>query len=140
MPDKRTISIISYSASLFLVGLAGRLLYCEETLRQLKFANLPIDLSYSIGYLTPDSHEYLALATNLLTGRFTEAISLTRPIGYPAFLALMGTKPAAILVAQAILLSFIPVCTFVLVNLLTRSTLVGFLAGLVSCTSPTGLA
>jgi len=144
MPDKRTISIISYSASLFLVGLAGRLLYCEETLRQLKFANLPIDLpidlSYSIGYLTPDSHEYLALATNLLTGRFTEAISLTRPIGYPAFLALMGTKPAVILVAQAILLSFIPVCTFVLVNLLTRSILVGFLAGLVSCTSPTGLA
>jgi hypothetical protein len=140
MDDKKHLTAITYSALLFLFAVGLRLAYCIEVLRQ--FAKLPLQSqsSYHMGYLTDDSPDYLALASNLLEGRFHEAVSLIRPIGYPAFLAVLGVKPAAILVAQALLLSFIPVCTFILVNLLTRNNLIALVAGLVSCLSPTGIA
>jgi hypothetical protein len=65
---------------------------------------------------------------------------LFRPIGYPAFLALLGTNPTAALYVQALLLSIIPICTFLLIRLLTENNILGFAGGLVSTISPTGIA
>jgi hypothetical protein len=125
---------------LFLSALVPRLLFCFEVLRQ--FAKLPLEIQNTsdMGYLTPDSPTYLTLANSLLEGQLAQAISLMRPIGYPAFLALMEARPAMILGAQAVLLSIIPVCTFILVRLLTRNVWIATSAGLVAIVSPTGIA
>jgi hypothetical protein len=134
------LSGLSCCAALFLVALFPRLLFCIEVLQQ--FGKLPVEMqnSFEIGYLTLDSPEYLAIAKSLWEGQLTQSISLIRPIGYPAFLALLGTRPATILEAQAVLLSIVPVCTFVLVRLLSQNIWISIFAGLVSCISPTGIA
>jgi hypothetical protein len=125
---------------LFFFALGLRLVYCNIVLEQ--FSQLPAaeQTSYEMGYLTFDSPGYLELAVNLINGRIAQAVSLIRTIGYPAFLALLGTNPTAILDAQALLLSLIPVCTFLLVSMLTEKKLLGFAAGLVSSISPSGIA
>jgi hypothetical protein len=107
-----------------------------------QFAELPAakQTSYEMGYLTLDSPGYLEPAVDLMKGHIAQAVSLIRPIGYPAFLALLGTNPTATLDAQALLLSLIPVCTFLLVSVLTEMNSVGFAAGLVSSISPSGIA
>jgi len=61
-----------------------------------------------------------------------QAISLIRPICYPAFLALLGLDFTYILYAQALVLSIIPACTFLLVSVPTENNRLGFAAGLVS--------
>src|ERR1035437_4187930 len=103
---------LMYCTLLFFFALGARLLYANIVLEQ--FAELPAadQTSYKIGYLTPDSAGYLEPALNLMKGHIAQAVSLTRPIGYPAFLALVGANPTATLHVQALLLSLIPVCTF----------------------------
>jgi hypothetical protein len=76
----------------------------------------------------------------MINGNIAEAISVMRPIGYPAFLALAGVNFTYVLYLQAIVFSIIPVCTFFLVSVPTENNRLGFGAGLVSVFSPTGIA
>ena len=147
---RTSLSAAVYCVMLFVFALCPRLLYNHAVLDQ--FARLQqqdepdtVDLRFyaengSKGYITPDTTSYLEPATELVKGRFLEAISLERPIGYPAFLALTRLRPTAILTAQAVLLSFIPLCTFLLVLLITKNRPLSIAAGLVPCISPTGIA
>ena len=107
-----------------------------------QFAKLPAadQISYEMGYLEPDSPDYLEPALNLINGRVSQAVSLSRPIGYPALLALVGASPTATLHVQALLLSLIPVCTFLLITVFTDNDLLGFAGGVVSSISPSGVA
>jgi hypothetical protein len=125
---------------LFLLALGLRLLYANVVFKQFAELSTAEQTSYKIGYLTPDSPGYLEPAADLMKGHIGQAISLYRPIGYPAFLALLRANRSATLYAQAILLSLIPICTFLLVRLLTESNLLGFAAGVASSISPTGIA
>jgi len=152
--DKKRSFVTICCVVLFIISLFPRLLYNNNVLNQ--FAKLPhedqpemgdlrrqiaqIGKERSVGYLTPDSPDYLEPAAKLLKGSFAEAISVKRPVGYPAFLSLTKLQPTAILTAQAILLTLIPVCTFLLALLLTQNVALSFAAGLISCLSPTGIA
>ncbi len=93
-----------------------------------------------MGYLVQDSPSYLEPAVYLVKGQIPQAVSLIRPIGYPAFLALLGLDFTYILYVQALVLSIIPVCTFFLVRVSTGYNRLGFGAGMVSAISPTGIA
>jgi len=136
--DRRRVTY--YILLLFLLALGLRLLYASVVLKQFAELSTAEQTSYKIGYLMPDSGGYLEPAADLMKGHIRQAISLIRPIGYPAFLALLRANPSATLYAQAILLSLIPICTFLLVRLLTESNLLGFAAGVASSISPTGIA
>jgi hypothetical protein len=136
--DRRRLMYYVLLLLFFALGL--RLLYANNVLKDFAVLSAADRTSYEKGYLTPDSLEYLELAVDFMKGHFAQAISLTRTVGYPAFLALLGANPTAILYVQALLLSLIPVCTFLLVGVLTENALLGFAAGLVSSISPTGVA
>jgi hypothetical protein len=131
---------LTHCILLFFFALGLRLLYANTVLEQ--FVELPVadQTSYKMGYLTPDSAGYLEPALDLMKGHIAQAVSLTRPIGYPAFLALVRANPTTILRVQASLLSLIPVCTFLLVTVLTDNNLLAFAAGLLSSISPSGIA
>ena len=128
-----------YCSLLFIFALGLRLLYANTVLGQFAELSAADQTSYKMGYLTSDSRGYLELAAELMKGHIAQAVSLIRPIGYPAFLALLGADPTATLNVQALLLSLIPVCTFLLVSVLTENNLLGFAAGLMSSISPTGI-
>jgi hypothetical protein len=129
-----------YCILLFFFALGLRLLYANIVLEQ--FAEIPAadQTSNEMGYLTHDSLGYLEPAVDLMKGHIAQAVSLIRPIGYPAFLALLRANPTATLHAQALLLSLVPACTFSLVSVLTEKNLLAFVAGLASSISPSGIA
>jgi hypothetical protein len=132
--------LLSYCTLLFAFAFGLRFFFSSAVLVQ--FSELPAQdqISYTIGYLTPDSREYLEVSNALMNGHIRDAVSLIRPIGYPAFLALLGDHPTAILYTQALLLSLIPVFSFLLVSVVTEKNLFGLAAGLASSISPTGIA
>jgi hypothetical protein len=129
-----------YCILLFFFALGLRLLYANIVLGQFAELRFADQTSNEMGYLTHDSPGYLEPAVDLMKGRIAQAVSLIRPIGYPAFLALLRANPIATLHAQALLLSLIPVCTFLLVSVLTAKNLLAFAAGLASSMSPSGIA
>jgi hypothetical protein len=139
-PLQRHLKLLTYSVILVLFSLMLKLPYTYIVIKQ--FGQLPAadQISYHMGYLVQDTPSYVQPAIALTKGNVREAISLIRPIGYPAFLALLGLQFDHILYTQALVLSIIPVCTFLLVRAPTGNDLLGFVAGLVSCISPTGIA
>jgi hypothetical protein len=136
----KTSKPLMYCLFLVLFSLTLRISYAYVVLEQFSGISAVDQNSYQIGYLTPDTPGYTEPALSLTTGDFARAISLVRPIGYPAFLALFGVNFTYVLCAQALVLSIIPVCTFFLVSVPTENDLLGFGAGLVSVLSPTGIA
>src|SRR5882762_6214666 len=101
-----------YCLLLVLISITLRASYAYAVLAQFSELSAADQNSYQISYLTPDTPGYLEPAISLTHGDVTQAISLIRPIGYPAFLALFGVNFTYILYAQAFVLSIIPVCTF----------------------------
>lgn len=131
---------LCFCIGLFLLSLTLRLLYAHLVLEDFSHVSAAQLKSSNIGYLTMDSPGYLEPALALIGHHWREAVSLTRPIGYPAFLALFEANPSAILMVQALLLAFVPVCAFLLTHFLTRSRGVSVAVGLISCLSPSGVA
>ena len=68
-------SVIVDAVLLFILAAAIRLAFVREVL--IEFARLSPEkqAELAVGYLTPDSHEYVRLAGLLLEGRFAESIS-----------------------------------------------------------------
>ena len=129
-----------YCVSLVLFSVVLRVLYAHSVLAQFSELSAADQASYEMGYLVQDSPSYLEPAVYLVKGQIPQAVSLIRPIGYPAFLALLGLDFTYILYVQALVLSIIPVCTFFLVRVSTGYNRLGFGAGMVSAISPTGIA
>ncbi len=129
-----------YCLLLIFISVSLRIPYAHAVLEQFSQLSIADQTSYQMGYLAPDSPGYIDPAIALKNGNIAEAISLTRPIGYPAFLAALGVNFTYILYTQALVLSIIPVCTFLLVSVPTENSLLGFGAGLASAISPTGIA
>jgi hypothetical protein len=128
-----------WCGSIFLVALVPRLLLVVGILGQV--SGLPTGQAERelIGYLTPDSEAYLDAASRLLAGDLMNAGTLTRPPGYPAFLALFGSAPSAVLVAQAVLGSLIPVATFLLTSALGVRAALAVGAGMGVAILPSGI-
>lgn len=94
---------------------------------------------YPTGYLMNDSGTYLDPAHEALRGHLAGIGTLLRPPGYPAFLALLGTSPGAVLVAQALLGALIAAAGVLLTYMLTQDVSLSGGAGLVLAVSPTGI-
>jgi hypothetical protein len=95
----------------------------------------------SVGYLTNDSPDYLALAgATGFRDALRRASATGRTLGYPAYLAVFASHPGPVLLCQALLTAAIPVCAFLLTLLLTRSHPLGTAAGVASALSPSGIA
>ncbi len=94
---------------------------------------------YPTGYLTNDSPTYLEPAHEALRGNLAGIGTLNRPPGYPAFLAILGTSPEAVLVAQALLGALIAAAGVLLTYMLTQDVSLSSGAGLVLAVSPTGI-
>jgi hypothetical protein len=132
-------AVIKWCIGIFLVALVPRLWLVIEVLAQV--SELPTGRAERelIGFLTPDSEAYLAPARRLLAGDVLSAGTLTRPPGYPVFLALFGAAPSGVLVAQAILGSLIPMITFLLARAFGVRTGVAVAAGMIVAILPTGI-
>ena len=137
---KKKLNPFIYCSLLFFLALFLRLFYGYFVLANFAKLTLQEQNSFEIGYYTSDSPGYLEPARNLLEGNFVGAVSLARPIGYPVLLAIAGLDATVIIIIQALLLSVIPICTFLIVLLCTGNSPAGFAAGLISCISPTGVA
>jgi hypothetical protein len=135
--DKRFL--ISICLFLFALSAVPRLVYNHAVLEQVPQFSHQLQSSVNSGYLTPDSPGYINPAMSLLEGDYGRAVSLSRPIVYPFFLALCGLDPTAILNIQSLLLTIVPICSFLVVLLITQHKGVSFLAGVISSLSPTGI-
>src|SRR5579862_7263473 len=126
-------------ALLLVLAFFLRAAYAHSVLCQFPQLTVENQTSYQMGYLAPDSESYLSLATALSKGHPIQDEALLRPIGYPAFICIFDKNPRKILYAQALLLSLVPVCVFVMVNLFINNSSLSLGAGLVSCISPSGI-
>lgn len=138
--SKKRLSPLICCALLFFLALLPRLIYSSNVLDQYERLPGKARNSYNIGYNTNDTPSYLKPAGYLLKGQLAKAVDPLRPIGYPLLVAVTNLNPPTLLTIQAILMSIIPACTYLLVLLFTRSNFLGITSGLLSCLSPTGIA
>lgn len=142
MRNERAIglwALITSCGCVFVVSASLRIAFVREVLNE--YAQLPhaVQTSQRYGFLTPDSMSYLEPAGRAAVHDFLHSGSLLRPPGYPVFLAICGQSPSHMLIAQALLGSFIPIATLLLTFYLLRNLRLSVVAGLVSSFSPTGV-
>lgn len=105
--------------------------------------------SAMIENIAADSYDYLHLARNMVNDlTYSQSsvesrwVAFFRPPGYPLFCAVfeyLGMGAQGIIIAQAILSTFIPITTTLLIYSITQKPLFALSAGLLSGLSPTGI-
>jgi len=145
-PDTGKASLLVLMICVFFCALSLRLFFVNEVLLQSSLLYADLNTVERAGFLVPpDSTAYIRLAKDIFRGYFSappDPDALWRTMGYPAFLApfyLFDLAPTGILVAQAALGSLVAVLTLLIAKMLTGSTLLAGLAGLLSAVSPTGV-
>jgi tetratricopeptide (TPR) repeat protein len=141
---KLTLAVLALTV--FACALTLRLLFVQEILMQNSCLYGDLNAAPKASFLAnPDSDAYISLAKHFYSsfiGDQAGAMALWRSPGYPAALIpfyRFGLAPEGILNAQAILGALIPVLTLFLALILTGSTVLAGLAGLLSMVSPTGI-
>lgn len=132
-------------ASIFLCALALRIVFVREVFQQSAILLRDVGTAPTSGFMTNDSPAYIRLARDFFNSFFGTAggyDALLRTPGYPAFLLpfyRIGWAPQGILLAQAVIGSFVPPVTAVLTRSVTGNLFLSGAAGFLSAVSPTGI-